>query len=595
LSDQIGRMIFSVNSTTYSCFNGVARLSNNRRKMIDIFIAVMAILLFVPQPVIAETLTSKINPQCQQIELPSDKELVNFDSLRERYSVEKYRGNKIGNIYVVNLPVFNLDDPDENNAFFRFINRVHFHTRHDVIRRQLLFDEGDDIQPRVITESERLLRGNSYLSDAVVLPYQLCDDSLDVVVVVRDLWTMRPQFFISRNGGFNKYGISLEDNNIFGSGNSMFLQFVNDRERDTKAIGFGTKHLFGTRVSLDTVYQDATDGFSKILNVVRPFFSLDTSWSYGINLKERIFEESLQELNQNIVTFDHFENEYQVFAGYSTGLIKGYTQRYIFGFKRTEDIFESTDITATTPNDRILAYPWLAYSIIEDNIAMYKNLNVLYRTEDVPVGLGFSTSLGYADDRFGSELSQWVFTLSLSDSPLKLSQHLLKTKFEVEGFWDRDAHDFVNTVSSFNLSYHWLKSAKQRLFVGLTYDHGKNLASDKLLPLGGDEGLRGYPSEYLLGERRLLLNLEHRHIFDAHYLNIVRFAGVIFFDMGQTSNHSNSVASDSEFLTSTGIGVRMSSSKTNIGNIVHIDLAFPLQQRDIVGDYEFRITGEATF
>ncbi len=576
-------------------FNGAPRLSNKLRKMIDILIATMAIHLFLPQPVVAEMLTPKINLQCQQIEFPSNNELVNFDSMREHYSLEKYRGFKIGKIYVVNLPVFNLHDPEENNAFFRFINNIHFPTRHDVIRRQLLFDEGDDIQPRVVTETERLLRSNSFLSDAVVLPYQLCDDSLDVVVVVRDLWTMRPKFFISREGGFNKYGITLEDNNILGSGNSMFLQFVNDRERDTKSIGFGTKNLFATRVTLNTVYQDATDGFTKVLNVVRPFFSLDTSWSYGINLKERIFEESLQELNQNILTFDHIENEYQVFTGYSSGLNKGYTQRYVFGFNRTEDIFESADITAVIPDDRILAYPWLLYSIIEDNFAIYKNLNVLYRTEDVPVGLEFSTALGYADDRFGSELSQWVFSLSLSDSPLTLNQHLLKTKFEVEGFWDRDVNDFVNTISTINLSYYWLKSEKQRLFVGLTYDHGKNLASDELLPLGGDEGLRGYPSEFLLGERRLLINLEHRYIFDAHYLNIVRFAGVIFFDMGQTMSHSSTVATDSELLTSTGIGIRMSSSKTNIGKIVHIDLAFPLQQRDVVGDYEIRITGEATF
>ena len=570
-------------------------MSNKPRKLFDILIAVAAIHLFVPLPAIAATLTPKINPQCQQIGLPSDNELVNFDAMRERSSLEKYDGRKIGNIYVINLPVFSLQDPEENNAIFRFINRVHFPTRHDVIRRQILFNEGDMLQPRVITESERILRSNSFLSDAVVLPYQLCDDSLDVVVVVRDLWTMRPQFFISRKGGYNEYGISLGDNNIFGSGNSMFLQYVNDRERDTKSIGYSTKHLFGTHVRLDTVYQDATDGFSKILNVVRPFYSLDSSWMYGINLKERIFEESLQELNQNILIFDHIENEYQVFAGYSSGLVKGYTQRYIVGFKRGEDIFESADITTTIPDDRILAYPWLLYSIVEDNIAIYKNLNVLYRTEDVPVGLGLSALLGYADDRFGSDLSQWVLSLSLSNSPLTLDQHLLKTKFEVNSFWDRDAHDFVNTVSSFNLSYYWLRTEKQRLFLGLTYDHGKNLASDELLPLGSDEGLRGYPSEYLLGERRLLLNLEHRHIFDAHYLNIARFAGVLFFDMGQTSNPSNSIATDSELLTSAGIGLRMSSSKTNIGNIIHIDLAYPLQQRDIVGDYEIRITGDATF
>ncbi len=550
---------------------------------------ILLVLLFSGlKPVYAET-------QCQQIALPENRELVDFESLRDRYSVQPYHGKIIGEIKVINLPVFNLHDPDENNVLYRFINDIHTPTRNYVVHRQLLFNEGDTLTPRLLIESERILRKNSFLLDAIVLPHQVCAENVDLIVVVRDLWTLLPKLFFSRKGGFNKYGLTLEDKNVLGTGNALFVEFIHDRERDSKAIGYATRQLFGSRITLDLNYSDTTDGINKKLEVKRPFYALDTAWAFGAKINEQVFEESLEAYNQNIQKFNHIENDYQLSAGYSAGLINGFTQRYAFGFSIAEDFFTAAEDSLPVPADRILSYPWIQYSIIEDDFAIYRNLNALYRTEDTAVGINFMSLFGYADKRVNSELSQWIFGFRLSDSPLTLERHLLKTKFTFDGFWDRDFDDFVNTVSTIDLSYFWMMSDKQRLHVGLSYDHGKNLALDKLLPLGGGEGLRGYPSEYLLGEQRFLGNLEYRYFFNSHYLNLFRFAAVLFFDMGQTLYREKTVGEDSELLTSTGIGIRLNSSKTNISRIIHIDLAFPLVDQHEVGDYQFRITADATF
>jgi|SaaInlStandDraft_3_1057020.scaffolds.fasta_scaffold00251_18 outer membrane protein assembly factor BamA len=555
----------------------------------------MAIYLISPQLAYATNVTATTNSKCQKIILPADKDLVDFEAMRNRFSIQQYSGVTIGKISIINLPVFNLNNPDENNFFYRFINNIHIPTKHDVVRRHLLFKKGDVLIPRLLIESERILRKNSFLSDAIVLPHQRCGNSLDVIVVVRDLWTLLPKLYMSRKGGNNEYGLILEDENIFGTGNALFIEFINDPEREAKALGFRTKLLFGTRISLNTFYSDNTDGFNKMLEVIRPFYSLDTTWSYGAQINQKSFDESLEAYELDLEAFEHEENDYHLFVGYSAGLNKNFTRRYYYGFSRTEDKFNPVDETSSIPENRILAYPWLKYSIIEDNFVIYKNLNTLYRTEDVSTGLGFSTLLGYADDVFDSELSQWVFSLSLIDTPVKLEKHLLKAKFKTDGFWDHDRNNFVNTVTSVGLSYFWLLTEKQRAFIGLSYDHGKNLAQDNLLPLGGEEGLRGYPSEYLLGERRFLLNLEHRYFFNSHYLNLFRFASVLFLDIGQTSYSENSNSRDSELLTSAGVGIRINSSKTNISKIIHIDLAFPLKNNDDLSSYQLRITADATF
>lgn len=553
-------------------------------------------LLHVPSLSLAESLLPAADPSCQPIDLPANRDLVNFRSLRALYPMEKYQGVTIGRISIVTLPIFNEYDERENNPVYRFINRIHSPTQSYVIKRQLLIKEGEQLQVRLIKESERIVRDNRYLSDAVIIPHQVCGESLDLLVIARELWTLLPKLFFSRKGGDNKYGLTLEDENILGSGNTLFLEFIHDRERDTTAVGYRTKQLFGTRVKLNAVYSDTTDGLNKELEISRPFYSLDTPWSLGGKFSERVFKESLEAFNQPISNFRHYENEYLISAGYSKGLIDNYTQRYVFGFTRSENLFEALDNTPVTlPANRVLAYPWFQYSITEDNFAIYNNLNALYRTEDVPVGVEFSALLGYADETFNSELSQWVFEFNYEDTPLTRKNHLLKSELTMEGFWDREIEDFTNTVSTIKLSYFWLMAKKHRAFAKITYDHGTNLTADHLLPLGGEEGLRGYPNEYLLGDERLLINIEHRYFFEAHYLNLFRFAGVLFIDVGQTKYSDSNLSEDSDLISSAGIGLRLNSSKANIDRIAHIDLAFPLNDKGQVDEYQLRITSDSTF
>ena len=537
---------------------------------------------------------------CRQFEIPQGLVLFDFKTMRSKYSTESVEGMVIGQISIITLSVFNMADPRENNPLYSFVNDIHSPTMDYVIQRQLLFKEGGRLQNQQVLESERILRSNSYISDAIIIPNRVCGNKVDLTVIVRDLWTLMPKLLYSRKGGNNKYGLTIEDENILGTGNRMFVQFLHERERDSATVGFRTKQLLGTHVILDATYSDTTDGINKKLVLNRPFYSLDTRWSIGLRAEEFSYVESLEAFDEDLNAFDHVDNEYQVSVGYSTGLIQGVTQRYTFGFNRTEDLFQANaDTVVTQPADRVLSYPWVSYSFVEDDYVIYRNLNALYRTEDVPVGTSFSMVLGYGDESFNSKLNQWIFGLNLNASPLRLEKHLFKTGIEINGFWDRDTEEFLNMISSLSMSYYSLIAPKHRGFIELSYDYGENLTQDALLPLGGDEDLRGYPSEYLLGDRRFLLNVEYRYFMDVHYMNLLRFAGVVFFDAGQTKMSpvvpGSGFGQDSDLLTSTGFGLRINSSKTNISRIVHIDLAFPMNEKDNVDRYQLRITSEATF
>jgi len=555
-------------------------------------------LVFLPPQASSQTSThQEVNHiECQSLPFPAQHELFDFDQLRPHARIDNFNGWLIGRIEVIILPIFNLHDTRENYTLYRFMNNIHSPTQADAIRRQLIFSQGDVLFSSAIAESERILRSSGYLSDAVILVRRVCGNKVDLAVITRELWTLLPKVFFSRKGGNNKIGLTIEDENVLGSGNTLTLQFIDDRERDTQSIRYQTKQLLGSRITLNTVYSNTTDGFEKKLKITRPFFALDSRWSLGLDLQSTALNETLEANGNKLDAFEHNQNDYHVYAGFSPGLQKGYTRRYTVGFTRTEDLFNTSENDSTTePDDRILAYPWTKYSLIEDAFTTYQNLNALYRTEDIPTGVNTETVLGYASNTFNSEQSQWIFSLNIRNTPYKLQKHLLQMEVDVSGNWDRDTNDFQNTITKFKMNYYWLQTAKRRFFASLSYDYGLNLSKDQLLPLGGDEGFRGYPSEFFLGDRRLLVNLEQRYFFSPHLMNLFRFAGVIFFDIGQTTLSDNPSAGDNDFLASTGIGIRINSSKTSINRIIHVDLGFPLNKRSEIDDFQLQITSNSTF
>ena len=94
--------------------------------------------------------------------------------------------------------------------------------------------------------------------------------------------------------------------------------------------------------------------------------------------------------------------------------------------------------------------------------------------------------------------------------------------------------------------------------------------------LGGDSGLRGYPLRYQGGEARALLTLEQRYFTDWYPFRLFRVGAAAFIDTGRTWGETPLSTPSLGLLKDIGIGLRLGSSRSGLGNIIHIDLAFPL-------------------
>ncbi|KAF0192874.1 MAG: hypothetical protein FD165_644 [Gammaproteobacteria bacterium] len=96
-------------------------------------------------------------------------------------------GAVIGIITIRVDNVFNPDDRGEDNAVYRLTNALHFKTHQSVVERQLSFKSGDPFSARLLPESERILRGNEYVSDARIRAVRYENNTVDIVVAVHDV------------------------------------------------------------------------------------------------------------------------------------------------------------------------------------------------------------------------------------------------------------------------------------------------------------------------------------------------------------------------------------------------------------------------
>lgn len=101
-------------------------------------------------------------------------------------------------------------------------------------------------------------------------------------------------------------------------------------------------------------------------------------------------------------------------------------------------------------------------------------------------------------------------------------------------------------------------------------------APTESLLLGGEEGLRGYPLRYQSGTRRAPFTLEERYFTDLFVWRLFRLGGAAFVDVGRAWGGTDTNALNPGWLSDVGLGLRIANSRAAFGNVLHIDLAFPL-------------------
>ena len=517
-----------------------------------------------------------------------DKNLVFFDSLKVRASknlltkklydfvivspdtIENKRitatsdakyishsGKKIRKIDVQRLNVFgaNINNPATINPkkIENILNKTHINTNESIIRKNLLFSEGDTISPLTLSDNERILRQLSYIDDARIIVVPVSDDEADIVVLTKDVYSLGAAYSYK---GLKKGSVSLFEKNILGMGHEFGLEMPFDAEAPDSP-GFGVHYLVDnilkSFLNLNLYYYNGlgekTYGFS--LN--RKLVSSTTKYAGGISVRQMYTTEDLDILPVPEPLKYNLQNYW---LSRSFLINKESVSRIIIGARYTNNnVFDRPLIL---PDSYYYLQKYRIYlSSAAFSIQKYYKTNLIYsygRTEDIPYGGLFKITVGKEFNEFkertylGAEISSGKSSKGLGYfyTFAGLATYLNGNQAE-QGLFSLGMKYFSNLL---NLGNNMIRN-----FVYIDYTRGFDRYTDEFLVFNNDNGFSGFKNDSVSGTQRLSVSLESV-LFSPVNLYGFRFAFFGFTDFSFLSG-TNEIIGNGNTLSAIGLGIRI--------------------------------------
>ena len=187
--------------------------------------------------------------------LPAQK----CDTVISRTGLSRLSTREINSISIVTSP------PAPLPGLASRLSGVHVTTRTGVVQRDLLFAPGDKVDTARIAESLRRLRHRQYLADAQIEGLACPDKAVDLVIQTRDRWTTKPSLSVQSTSSF----VGIQEDDLFGSGNSGSLSFALREGKPGAAAGYESYWFLGTSLAAKfrgAVYPDGNDFRARFRN-----------------------------------------------------------------------------------------------------------------------------------------------------------------------------------------------------------------------------------------------------------------------------------------------------------------------------------------
>ena len=210
-------------------------------------------------------------------------------------------------------------------------------TKEEIIRRELLFREGDTYTEADSEESEQILRRKIYIGAAKI--EARWDEQLEAVVVhatIKELLSFPLGADLNLNNQKRYWLLQFRDPNMFGSGQGTLWRYeriseVGERTRSLVRGKYYNPRLFNSHWNFDGEYIQRRDGDALVVLLERPQYTLKSRWSASMRFSESVgpifwyedasktdtFEQSLQGAYANVRRYfgDRHQQNYVGFVG----------------------------------------------------------------------------------------------------------------------------------------------------------------------------------------------------------------------------------------------------------------------------------------
>lgn len=201
---------------------------------------------------------------------------------------------RIGYVFIDNHSLFDTtEDLDPRFAWaYDLANSLHVRTRESFIRTELLFEEGDCLDPFLLDESERLLRTHGFLAQVDIFPVLQDDGSYHVIVDTQDEWSTGIDIRFDLEDGLRFEGISLKEKNLLGTGQEIRFFFLDRDVRRDYGVRYQTPQLIGTRWDLRLAGGRTRPGHFIEQEIAYPFVGEIGRWAFRQSFfrEDRLFD-----------------------------------------------------------------------------------------------------------------------------------------------------------------------------------------------------------------------------------------------------------------------------------------------------------------
>jgi hypothetical protein len=509
-------------------------------------------------------------------------------------------GKSIRRVLVVTRPVFGPGD-----GFLRVFNVFHVTTRPRAVERELLFRPGTPWDAATVDETLRNLRDPLRHNVIVVLPVASGEaGSVDALVVVRDVWSLR------LNSNFQTVGstltdlvLSLTETNLLGLRKRAAVVFNMDQGAFELGPLYDDPNLAGTRVTVRSLWRlsfgrddGELEGSRSETVIAYPFRSYAQRWAASLEVAHSVgITRSF--LGTALRTYDAPETEAveaapwrylrkqlateaQVVAGFGARVVQRVGVGHELSLSRPRLPADFPDDPALAaaftrdvlPRSELASAVFARWQLFTPVYATVRDLSTFDFREDYLTGPEVEARVSQALQLLGSERDFTRFTLTAR-----------WTSGWAGGLWRAAAGaaarleggrliDRQYALAGFAASP--VLARALRLVAAVDVDWLEEDAANRLLVLGGANGLRGYAINAFAGQARAVAHLELRSR-PLHLFRFYRLGAVAFWDAGDAAEAPGDLA------LKHGVGVGLRSLIPQLDTLViRLDWAFALNGAD---------------
>ena len=505
----------------------------------------------------------------------------------------KYAGRTIRAIDVFPLGFHQKIDGYAVDVKEKFTTRIgislHSISKASVIRKNLFFKEGERFLPLLVSDNEWFLRDQNFLQDARIFVFDVSDDSVDIVVLTRDVFSIGGNININTKSARSE----IREENVVGSGNEFSISGIYDRER-SPGWGMGAelklRNIMGSFLNWSSGVSTFNNSFSSnryeensyFTRVEKPLLNRYTQW---IGSAEISFHKTMNGYHSDSFYHSFLKYAYSnldVWGGYNIGYrnAKGKDSekrlRHFVAGRTFYTYFDKLPVkydSSYNSNFANLNGVLFSYSLYKQN---FYRANFIYgfgRNEDVPIGLSAGLIVGWSNKQnqrrpyYGIEFEGTRFSSKRIFSSYKVRAGGYLTKGKLQDINLLVSIDHFTRLRRLNTQ--WLS----RNFISFSYTRQLNSLLNEPLFLRSSFGLSYFPNGEIRADERATFKVESVFYNLTRILGF-RFAPFVFGDLSLL-RPINQPITQSDGYYAVGAGIRTRNESLVFGTIELRGYYFP--------------------